>query len=113
MIPLFAQTDIGVLNDNPTIEEFESQVYCDGCFNTIEAYERKQANLKAEVMQKGVTNAKLIDNFLDLEKMYEYWKEKANEKPTMRDVGFFPKLWLFFKGVLVGVVAGFVLLSVI
>lgn len=104
MIPLCAQTGQGVLNESPTKEEFEATVYCDNCFNDLEAYERKQANLKAQVIAKGVTVDILKENFFKMEDVANYWKELANKKPQMKDVGFWPKLWLFLKGVGTGVI---------
>jgi len=85
------QTGGGVLNENPTKEEYEAAVYCDECFKDLESILRKQETLKAQVVQKGVTNSVLKENFFKMEDLATFWQEKATKKPRFKDLPWIKK----------------------
>ncbi len=104
-IQLSAQTtDAG--SNGITKEEYESQIYCDACFNELDVIDKQKANLKAHVTAKGVTISVLKENFFKMEKIAEYWENKANEKAHFKDLPWWEKA-LIKLGAIALAVGGF------
>ncbi len=112
-IALSGQTPQGQENGTPTQDEYEAAIGCDSCFDEIDLLDRQKENYKVQVKAKGITVNSLKTIVANMEELVEYWKAKANEKPKLKDVGFWPKLWLFLKGAVVGglVTFGFIVVQ--
>ena len=91
--------------------EYEAYNYCLGCIDELTILERQNANLKAQVVQRGIamdTQFDVSESYkLLLDRANEYIKELLNKKPKFKDLGFWSKLWAWSRALILGAAIGY------